>query len=175
MNHAVDSITLLTTYDCNAACDHCYYHSKPGKTGHMTPEEAESYFDAIINEWGKLASVKILGGEPFMYYKPLLEIIRMASRRGAQVVLLTNGVWGGSDGLADRVAREFKEAGLTAAVIGASGFHAPYVAPESAVRAAKAARKHGVQVVMANYVLNGIEEENEYDVESRRLLEMCKA
>jgi uncharacterized Fe-S cluster-containing radical SAM superfamily protein len=168
------SIALLFTYDCNAACDHCYYHSKPGKTGYITPAEAEGYFDSIIQNWGELTNVRILGGEPFIYYRPLLEIIRLASRHKANVTLLTNGVWGGSESLADRVARELKEAGVTIAVIGSSGFHAPYVPPDTAVRAARAARRHGIKVAVANYVLESLDAENRHDLESRRLDEMCK-
>jgi MoaA/NifB/PqqE/SkfB family radical SAM enzyme len=170
----LDAITLLLTYDCNAACEHCYYHSKPGRTGYITPEEARSYFDTIVKSWGRLSIVKILGGEPFVYYRPLLEIIRLASERGARVILLTNGVWGSSEKLADRVAQEMKQAGLSGAVIGASGFHAPFVPMEAATRAAAAANRRGIKAVIANYVLDSLEAHNEYDDESRRLAEICK-
>lgn len=174
MRIALKSISLLLTYDCNAACEHCYYHSKPGKTGYITPAEAEIYFDAMIRNWGKITSVKILGGEPFLYYQPLLEIIRLASQREAKVVLLTNGVWGKSEKLADRVAGELKDAGLAIAVIGASGFHSPYVPPEAAVRAAKASIRHGIRVGVANFVLDSLDAENRYDLESHRIDDMCK-
>jgi len=170
----INSITLLTTYDCNAACEHCYYHSKPGKTGFMTAEQAGSYFDTIVSRWGRLNSVKILGGEPYIYYKPLLGIIRSAREHRAPVVLLTNGVWGSSEKLADRVAAEFKEAGLTVAVIGSSGFHAPFVPQRAAINAANAARRHGIKVVIANYVLNSLDANNPFDIESQRLDELCK-
>src|SRR5262245_8342045 len=74
----IEGLGVLLTFECNAECDHCYYHSAPrSKVGPsvIEVEEFAGYMDSVARTLGYLPGVAFLGGEPFLYYKHLLQMI----------------------------------------------------------------------------------------------------
>lgn len=87
---------LLLTYKCVLECDHCFVWGSPWQTGTMTLGEILD----ILDQAEKTSTVKSIyfeGGEPFLYYAPLLKGVQEAAARGFQVGIVSNGYWATSE------------------------------------------------------------------------------
>ena len=67
---------ILITYKCNAVCRHCLYMSNPKKNSLMSIDDARHYFTEFAKLGLKGDTLHIAGGEPFIYYEHLLEIVK---------------------------------------------------------------------------------------------------
>ena len=70
------SAGLLLTYKCNCICEFCYYNCSPQKGGLMPVETAISVWQSLKRLVGDNAKIHITGGEPFLYWERLCEILR---------------------------------------------------------------------------------------------------
>ena len=71
---------LLLTYKCNAKCEFCYYNCSPQQDGLMPVEMAISAWRSLKELAGDSAKIHITGGEPFLYWDLLVEILREAKQ-----------------------------------------------------------------------------------------------
>lgn len=88
----LSSLHLLLTYQCNLECEHCFVWSGPKQTGTMTLAIARR----ILKEAKHLGTIDWIyfeGGEPFLYYAMLVRCVRLASRMGFRVGIVSNGYW----------------------------------------------------------------------------------
>lgn len=107
------TITLLTTFRCNAACDNCCLGCRPGVGRTMTLDEMKYYIDTCIKAYPEsIISVSFTGGECFLLGSVLDEIIRYSHQRGLSVGLVTNGFWGKSYSEATKRIESLKKNGL---------------------------------------------------------------
>jgi hypothetical protein len=90
---------LLLTYRCNAACEFCYYRCGPDKGGLMPVETCLSAWTSLRALAGETAKVHLTGGEPFLYWERLVEILEAGARRGLGPVdmIETSGGWATSE------------------------------------------------------------------------------
>lgn len=89
------SAGLLLTYKCNAKCEFCYYNCSPKQDGLMTVEMAINAWRSLKGLAGESAKIHITGGEPFLYWDRLVEILREAKKHnlGPVDMIETNGFW----------------------------------------------------------------------------------
>jgi len=130
------SAGLMLTYKCNAACEFCYYHCSPDKGGLMPVETCLAAWQSLRTIAGDGAKVHLTGGEPFLYWDHLVEILRKAGERGLGPVDLveTNGFWATEDQLvADRLGL-LASLGVRRLKISIDPFHQEYVDIEPANR-----------------------------------------
>ncbi len=88
----LSGLHLLLTYKCNFECDHCFVWGSPQQDDTMTLRQIRS----ILDQAGELESMEWIyfeGGEPFLYYAPLVRAVRMAFERGFRVGIVTNAYW----------------------------------------------------------------------------------
>ncbi len=127
------NVGLMLTYKCSAACEFCYYHCDPRKSGLMPIKTAIGAWSALRRLAGDEAKVHITGGEPFLYFDHLAEIITEADRAGLGPVdlLETNGSW--AKNIKDTIEHiSFLESkGLKKLKISWDPFHAEYVDQKS--------------------------------------------
>jgi MoaA/NifB/PqqE/SkfB family radical SAM enzyme len=136
------SAGLMLTYRCNAACEFCYYHCSPRKGGLMPVETCLAAWRSLQTLAGAQAKIHLTGGEPFLYWNHLLEILRRGKKQdlGPVDLLETNGFWATDDQLvADRLAL-LVELGVQRLKVSVDPFHQEYVAIEPAHRLAAAAK-----------------------------------
>jgi len=135
------SAGLMLTYKCNAACEFCYYHCCPEKGGLMPVETCLAAWRSLKIIAGNDASVHLTGGEPFLYWDHLVEILRKAGEQGLGAVDLieTNGFWALDDQIvADRLSL-LTSLGMRRLKISIDPFHQEYVEFEPANRLASLA------------------------------------
>ncbi len=89
------SAGLMLSYKCNCACEFCYYNCGPDKGGLMSVDTAIGAWAALRALAGDSARVHLTGGEPFLYWDRLVEILEEANSRGlgGAELVETNGFW----------------------------------------------------------------------------------
>jgi MoaA/NifB/PqqE/SkfB family radical SAM enzyme len=83
---------LLTTYQCNYECDHCFVWSSPKQSGTMTLKQIRKILHQAL-ETGTVEWIYYEGGEPFLYYAVLVQAVQEAAEMGFKVGLVTNSYW----------------------------------------------------------------------------------
>jgi organic radical activating enzyme len=120
---------LLLTYKCNAACEFCYYCCSPSNTGLMTVETATAAWQGIKKLAGNEGRIHLTGGEPFLYFERLCEILEAAQKEnlGKADLIETNAYWATSEKeIRDRL-RRLDELGMQKLKISCDPFHLEYV------------------------------------------------
>jgi MoaA/NifB/PqqE/SkfB family radical SAM enzyme len=127
------SAGLLLTYQCNAACEFCYYHCGPDKGGLMPLELCLAAWRSLKVLAGEAAKVHPTGGEPFLCWDRLVEILEAGARKGLGSVdmIETNGGWATNEGLARERLAWLIAHGVRRLKISVDPFHLEYVDIES--------------------------------------------
>ncbi len=123
------SAGLLLTYQCNAACEFCYYHCSPEKGGLMPVETCLAAWRSLKNLAGDGAKVHLTGGEPFLYWDHLVEILAEGKRQklGPVDLVETNGFWATEETLVRDRLRILLDLDAHRLKISADPFHQQYV------------------------------------------------
>ena len=134
---------LMMTYRCPAACEFCYYNCSPEKGGLMAVETAISAWESLRMLAGESAKVHITGGEPFLYFDRVLEILYEGQKRklGGPDSIETNGYWATDRKIIEKRLRLLDGAGLERLKISWDPFHAEYVDIECVRRLAEVAEE----------------------------------
>ncbi|MHC4426439.1 MAG: radical SAM protein, partial [Planctomycetota bacterium] len=135
------SAGLLLTYKCNCACEFCYYNCHSEKGGLMPVDAAISAWQSLRILAGDSAKVHFTGGEPFLYWDRLQEVLLEArSQRLGKVDLIeTNGFWATSEKIAKQRLKRLDELGMYRLKISTDPFHQEYVDTELVRRLADVA------------------------------------
>jgi MoaA/NifB/PqqE/SkfB family radical SAM enzyme len=123
------SAGLMLTYKCNCACEFCYYNCCPDKGGLMAVDTALSAWQSLKVLAGDNAKIHITGGEPFLYWDHLLEILEQAQKQGLGKVDLieTNGFWATSEKIVRQRLKRLNELGMNRFKVSTDPFHQEYV------------------------------------------------
>src|SRR4051794_10681475 len=99
------AVTILATYNCTAACEHCCFDSHPGIKTRLSLSQILSFIDEAAS-FGTIQLVAFSGGECFLLGKDLERAIRHATAYKFTTRCVTNGYWAKSpDRAQERVAR----------------------------------------------------------------------
>ncbi|MCL2398283.1 MAG: 4Fe-4S cluster-binding domain-containing protein [Defluviitaleaceae bacterium] len=118
---------IMTNYQCNAACRHCLYACSPDRSGgYISKETAQDICTSLVK--GGCKSVHIGGGEPFLNFNGLINLLEATRKTGIQVDYIeTNGFWAADENLATSYLHELSKAGVDALCISLDPFHAEYI------------------------------------------------
>lgn len=119
-------LSIITTYHCTAACEHCCFHCTPSRSEAIPPENIMKY----ISQAATLPSMKLVvftGGECFTLGDKLIEAITHARTLGLATRCVTNGFWAKTDVSVTAWIQKIKEAGLTEINFSTGDHHARYV------------------------------------------------
>ncbi len=137
------SAGLMLTYRCNAACEFCYYHCSPQKGGLMPVETCIAAWRSLKVLAGDEAKIHLTGGEPFLYWDRLVEILQEGEKQSLGPVDLveTNGFWATDDRLIGERLEALVALGVQRLKISVDPFHQEYVAIEPVRRLAALAKE----------------------------------
>jgi MoaA/NifB/PqqE/SkfB family radical SAM enzyme len=137
------SAGLLLTYKCNAACEFCYYSCSPAKGGLMPVATCLAAWRSLKILAGDEAKVHLTGGEPFLYWDHLIEILREGQEQNLGPVDLveTNGFWATNDRLVEDRLDALIALGVRRLKISVDPFHQEYVDIEPVRRLARVAKE----------------------------------
>ncbi|MHC4474952.1 MAG: radical SAM protein [Planctomycetota bacterium] len=133
------NVGLLLTYKCNSACEFCYYHCSPEKSGLMPVDTAIAAWQSLKTLADDNAKVHITGGEPFLHWDRLCEILKEAKKQelGPVDLVETNGFWATDETIVTQRLTTLDELGMARLKISVDPFHQEYVDIELARRLAK--------------------------------------
>jgi organic radical activating enzyme len=134
---------LLLTYKCNAKCEFCYYNCSPKQNGVMPVDMAINAWKSLKELAGDSAKVHITGGEPFLYWDHLVEILQEAkkSNLGPVDMIETNGFWAVDEKIIKERMKILDELGMGRLKISCDPFHQEYVDIKLVRRLAKTAKE----------------------------------
>ena len=137
------SAGLLLTYQCNAACEFCYYHCTPEKGGLMPVELCLAAWRSLRALAGESAKIHLTGGEPFLHWDHLVTILVEGRRQNLGPVDLveTNGFWATSDQIVRARSQRLIDLGVQRLKISVDSFHQEYVPMAPVRRLATIARE----------------------------------
>jgi MoaA/NifB/PqqE/SkfB family radical SAM enzyme len=123
------SAGLLLTYRCNAGCEFCYYNCSPEKDGLMPVDTVMSAWRSLKILAGDTAKIHITGGEPFLYWEHLRNILEQADKQklGKVDLIETNGFWATSEKIARQRLQTLNKLGMHRLKISTDPFHLEYV------------------------------------------------
>lgn len=136
------SLCLKLTYRCTARCQHCSVFCAPGRTEQLPLElalkavrqAAQEGFDVI---W-------LSGGEVFLCFPELCQLVRAAEEAKLHVVVNSNGYWATSAGDARAMLTALRACGPFDLALSTDSFHMPFVGLGVVENAAIAARELGI-------------------------------
>jgi MoaA/NifB/PqqE/SkfB family radical SAM enzyme len=134
---------LMLTYKCPAACEFCYYNCSPDKEGLMPIEMALNAWQSLIDLAGPSAEIHITGGEPFLYFDHLVELLAEAQRRkliGLDAIE-TNAYWAKDRDTVLKRMKILKTLGIRRLKISWDPFHAEYIDEENVTLLAGTAKE----------------------------------
>src|ERR1043165_4389764 len=142
-------LALLITARCNASCSHCSTSCGPHREEHLSRDQIFNLVDqaAAIDD-GERFKVLLSGGEPFLDFGLLLDVVRHASSKGAIVTCVTNGYWATSAEQARDLLTQLKQAGLRSFAGSTSRFHQAFVSRRRVERALAASRVVGLRCTL---------------------------
>ena len=135
------SAGLMLTYKCNCACEFCYYNCDPDKGGLMPVDTAISAWQSLKILAGDSAKIHLTGGEPFLYWDHLQEILEQAQQQnlGKVDLIETNGFWATNDKIVKQRLKRLDELGMNRFKVSTDRFHQQYVDIEPVRRLAEIA------------------------------------
>lgn len=124
-----NSAGLMLTYKCNARCRFCYYNCDPSQKGVIDTDTAIFAWHGLKKLAGGRAKIHITGGEPFLFFDRLAEILQAAKKEqlGRVDQIETNAYWAESDKII-RERLEFLDShGMETLKISCDPFHSEFV------------------------------------------------
>lgn len=160
------SLTLLTTYQCTAACKQCCFESTPQVKGRLSRDALIERISSAKEAFPALTIVVFSGGESFLLKEDLYSAIEHATSLGLKTRIVTNASWGKRADRAAEVAAHLFSAGLSELNISTGSDHAEFVPPASVVNAAAACVSVGIYTLITvekdsdNFYFNAYAEDN---------------
>ena len=123
------SLGLILTFKCNAACEFCYYSCNPQRGGLMSVEDAVNAWQGIVDISGSNAIVHISGGEPFLYFERMQEILEEATKNGLGGLdqVETNGYWATNEKIVRERIKFLDEHGMNQLKVSCDPYHQEYI------------------------------------------------
>jgi pyruvate-formate lyase-activating enzyme len=143
-----NALVLIPSDHCNITCRHCAPECGP-KLKHAWDVDM---LRRCIADAAKIPnlykSVHFAGGEPFLYYKQMLELCRHAKQNGFVSTLVTNGFWGKNKDRATAMFRSLAEADLVRVELSTDIFHQEYIPLTVISRAIEVLKDLGIAITL---------------------------
>jgi hypothetical protein len=142
------TLSLITTYRCTAACDHCCFGCSPRAREGIPVPRMRNY----IEQASEIHSVKVVvftGGECFLLGRELDELVKAAAALKFVTRFVSNGFWATSLPAARHRLERLQRCGLREANYSTGEQHARFIPPEYVRNGAIAAAELGMASLVA--------------------------
>jgi hypothetical protein len=147
------NLLLILFARCNASCDHCSESYGPHRREAMSKADIFRLMtEAAAIDDGTPLEFDITGGEPFVHFQLLLDVVTYGAELGAKVSCVTNGYWAKSPEVTTDKLLQLKQAGLDSLAVSVSRFHQRFVDLECAGRALEVAARLGIKTELKGAV-----------------------
>jgi hypothetical protein len=139
--------TILHSYNCTAACEHCCFDSHPGIKKRLSLKQILKF----IEEAATFKTMKLIvfsGGECFLLGKDLDVAIAFATKLNLMTRCVSNGYWAKDYKIGYERLSRLKEAGLKELNISTGDFHQKHVPQNHVINGTIAAANLGISIVV---------------------------
>lgn len=149
----IQGLSLILTNKCNASCKHCGFDCGPD--GEKTMEEKDAiYFIETAYKFSHIRSLCFTGGEPFLYYDKVVNIMSYAAELGLVSEIVTNSFWACDYKTAFTTLSDLRNLGLANFVTSFDDYHLEYIDVEHIKNAVKAACELKLKVTIKTVEYN---------------------
>jgi organic radical activating enzyme len=177
------SAGLLLTYKCNCSCEFCYYNCSPQKGGLMSKDIFIGSWQSLKTLAGESAAlvsevkpkIHITGGEPFLYFDYLCELLDTAQKQnlGQVNMIETNAYWAEDSKSVEQKLKTLDKLGMAKLKISCDPFHQEFIDIELVKRLSSVAKDvlgpKRVLVRWQKYLDNPIHFENLTDEQKQQI------
>jgi len=149
----ISIITILLTYRCPAACDHCVFESNPQNKTHLDMAVAYKLVEAAARQ-SPPPVLGFSGGEPFVRRAEMRALAAFAAERGMASEVVSSSAWVKSRTHAAEVLADLKSVGLETYCTSVDRFHTPFVKAEKMRWALQGAHDAGLRAII-NFQVSG--------------------
>jgi hypothetical protein len=139
-----ETLTILPTYRCTAACEQCCFGSNPQIRERLTLEEIIGSIASAHENFSNLKLIVFSGGECVMIGEDLFASLRFATDLGLRTRIVTNGYWGASKNKSQTTARRLRESGLGEINISTGRDHEKFVSIDAVLNGMTDAVSQGI-------------------------------
>lgn len=132
---------------CNASCDMCCFECNPNSKEVLDYKRIKEYI-AESKEIEDIKTISFTGGEPFLEYEKLYDLVSFSKECNKHTACITNAYWAKSYNTAYELLAQLKEVGLTKMNISHDAFHKQYVPTSFVKNALYALRDLGIPVTL---------------------------
>lgn len=141
-----NNAVITFTNKCTASCSSCCFDCSPKRNMHLNLDVVLTAIDGI-----SALGIKVLllsGGEPFIYYDELLQMVQRAKQYNMICSVNTNAFW--CDDLHQTIDRlnELKHSGLTNIITSVDIYHQKYIDINNVKKLLNAAKLTGVRPLL---------------------------
>lgn len=146
-----NTVAILLTDKCTAECEMCCFACSPQKSNVMDI----GLLRQIIDQAAKMPNINTVGfsgGEVFLQYDILVEMVKYASKQGLRTTCTTNGFWGNTYDQALKKLLLLKENGLSKLGLSMDYYHQQYVNINNLKNILMASKKLGIPVDIGSVI-----------------------
>lgn len=167
VKYLYESVVINLGARCNATCEHCCFSCSPRNKESLEKSEIME----LVKSFSKNLKIKVIsftGGEIFLNYSFLKELLEIVNSYGKKSTLISNGFWGADAEKVNLYFKDMKKLGVTNLSISHDDFHAKFVKTDYIKNILEESKKHSsVQVVvniavsksnMGNKIIEGLDE-----------------
>jgi Predicted Fe-S oxidoreductases len=133
---------------CSAACSMCCFECTPQSSDKLDVERVKDYIKESA-EIDEITTISFTGGEPFLKYNLLLDLVKFASMYNKRVTTISNGFWATSYEVAYKKLSELKANGLQHISTSHDSYHKEYIKTEYVANLLRAASDLGLASTLA--------------------------
>ena len=141
-------IAVVMNDKCNAHCAHCFGDYGPRKSRLLPSEAIRSLIDQAKDIRAVGREFAVAGGEVFLYWDRLLDVVGYAAANGFAPSITTNGSWATSPRRTERLISALKSSGLVKLEISVDQFHQAFVPIVRIKTLLRAAKESGIPTIM---------------------------
>ena len=139
---------------CTAKCDICCFGSTPSDAEKLNIDRVKEYIEES-KEMEQIKTIAFTGGEPFLIYDELLELICLAKEAGKKPNTITNGFWAVSEKVAFERMSQLKEAGIDYLSLSYDAYHGKYIPIQNIRNILKATTKLDIPTTLSVVKIKG--------------------
>ena len=144
-------MAILLTDQCTAECEMCCFGCSPKNNTVMQPEVIRRIIDEAALMSG-IQTVGFSGGEAFLQYDMLSDMIKYATELGLRTTCTTNGFWASSYEKAYKKLATLKENGLAKLGLSMDYFHQHFVDIQNLKNILIACKNLGISVDIGSVI-----------------------
>ncbi len=139
---------------CNAQCEVCCFESSPTCKEALDVEKIKTFIDSAVGA-PDLQTISFTGGEPFLEYETLLDLVAYAVQKGFPASAITNCFWASSEAIALEKIGRLKQAGLSRMSVSYDEFHAAFIPAANVANVLTACKRLRIPVTIGVMKRNG--------------------